>query len=126
MSPTPPEHDDYAGYCTACRFPIKSFEDVESCPQCGTTSVPCGWDNQVNVSVNWHELRCLCMFSEFHAKKIGKAGLIYAIAAALAEQYPELAAEMPLTFAGELDLLRKEFPDITVIGPDGEIDRSYE
>ncbi len=123
---TPSEPDHYDGYCTLCRVPIASFNDVECCPRCGTTMTPCGYDQQVNISVNWHELRCLVMYAEFYAKKIGKQGLIYAIAEDLLVQYPELAAENPLTFAGEVDLLRKEHPDVKVINSDGEIDGNYE
>ena len=53
------------GFCTKCGFVIESFKGLTGCPSCGTTkSIPCDNKNQVNVNINIHELRILCIWAE--------------------------------------------------------------
>ena len=56
--------EKYAGYCTCCRLDIKSFAGLEKCPKCGTETVPCSYKNEVNIKINWHELRILTVYAE--------------------------------------------------------------
>lgn len=125
-APVPTIRDVFQGYCTMCRFQIRNFEGVNACPNCGTTSTPCSHEHDVLININWHELRVLCMGAEWHGRRIEKQGLIYSIAGQIAEQHPELAEDFPLTFAGEIANLKKEFPDVIVLDGNGEEDRSFE
>ena len=94
-----------AGFCTLCGVDIESFKYLTECPNCGTTGQPCGVENQVNVSINWHELRILCIWAERLGLqcKPPSAGTVYAIAERLMKQFPE---RIPLTLAGEIGELK--------------------
>lgn len=92
-----------AGFCTLCGVDILSFKYLSDCPNCGTTNQPCGIENQVNVSINWHELRVLCMWAERWAAEKKLGNVVYSIAERLAKQFPE---RTPLTIAGEIGQLK--------------------
>jgi hypothetical protein len=52
------------GFCTCCNYQVESFDDLTKCPQCGTTGVPCSYEDQRIISINLHELRLLCIWAE--------------------------------------------------------------
>lgn len=104
------------GFCTACRYEIVSFDGLEKCPNCGSVDIPCSYENQVNVSVNWHEFHLLCVWAENYGRSIHQTGLVYGIAHALEGQYP---GRLKLTIAGEVNKLKKEFPDIKLTDAEG-------
>lgn len=103
-----PDHNDgptpiAGGFCTDCGLAVDSFEGLNRCPNCGSTSIPCSYDNQVTISVNWQELRILVMWAEkFAHANLGGAGLIYSIAGRIEQQHEARAIIMPLTLAGEI------------------------
>lgn len=103
------EETNEAGFCTRCGFAIASFAGLVECPSCGSTGIPCGNSGQRTVSVNVHELRCLCIWAERFAGQVDAARseadepilpVVYAIARRLARQLPP--EDPPLTFSGEL------------------------
>jgi len=99
-----------SGFCTYCGFIIESFEGLNGCPNCGTTSIPCSDEDQVNVCINWHELRTLCMWAEkWGNEKVGDASLIYSIAGRIRYQHPHRDS---LTLADNIQELPKKFPGI--------------
>lgn len=95
-----------SGFCTRCGVEIESFDGLTACPRCGTTGVPCAADRQVEVSINVHELRILCIWAENWAlsKPSVDENLVYAIAARLRRQLGEL--DCSLTMAEEFQSLR--------------------
>jgi len=96
-----------SGFCTSCGFKVESFEGLAKCPQCDSRGTPCLDKEQVNISINWHELRILCMWAErWGNKECGGAGLIYNIAQRIQRQHPEF--ETPLTLAEEIQNLPKK------------------
>lgn len=96
-----------AGFCTLCGHEVASFDDLSHCPNCGTEGVPCKADDQVTVSVNWHELHVLAVWAEQRAHSTtGGAGVVYAIAHRLEKQHPE---RHRLTLAGEVHELQDQF-----------------
>jgi hypothetical protein len=96
-----------SGFCTACGFKIKSFEGLNRCPNCDSNGRPCSDKDQVNISINWQELRILCIWAErWGNKECGGAGLIYNIAHRIQKQHPEF--KCPLTLAEEVQNLPKE------------------
>jgi hypothetical protein len=75
----------------------------------------------VEVKVNWHELRILTMWAENWANRIkddpdtkaNPVRTIFAIAKRLQDQHPLLP---PLTLSGELEELKKAYPGVEVSG----------
>jgi predicted RNA-binding Zn-ribbon protein involved in translation (DUF1610 family) len=92
------------GFCTLCGADILSWDGLYACPACGSKSVPCAEAHQVTVSINWHELRILCIWAENWQREKGCNPVVYAIAKRIAAQHPGRA---PLTLAGELGELSK-------------------
>lgn len=96
------------GFCTQCDRQVESFEGLQACPNCGTKSYPCLWEDQVDVSINWHELRVLIMWAErwwnsnVAKTDTSKMNPIFTIAERIRRQHPERCQESPLTFAGEV------------------------
>jgi hypothetical protein len=103
------------GFCTLCSASIESFEGLARCPKCGTDSQPCSNDNQINVKINLHELRILCIWAENWADKCYNDSdvtgrnkmmpeLIKAITARLR---PQIGNGIPITMRDEMELLTK-------------------
>ena len=102
------------GFCTDCGHRIESFDGLNGCPACGTQSLPCGDEDQVTISVNWHEMRILSIWAENYqrAQQLGRT--VYSIAKRIEAQHP---GRTPLTLAGELGEIAKEH-DISVSNAD--------
>lgn len=96
-----------SGFCVDCGWHVDSFDGLEVCPQCGSKGVPCADEYQIKASVNWHELRILCIWAERWAHQhAGGAGTVYAIAGRLMTQFPALPS---LTLAGEVREIQDYF-----------------
>lgn len=112
-----PIEEDGSGFCVECGFKVLSFKNLNCCPQCGTQGIPCNDEDQVMVSVNWHELRILCLWAERWAQwmeehptpseyKTGKpSDVIYSIADRIEAQ---IEGKTPLTLAHEIAKLPEE------------------
>lgn len=120
---------NHAGFCTLCSAKIETFDGLSACPKCGTTGKPCGYDDQVSISINYHELRVLCMWSENwadrHATKEnatledkGMADTVKAIAERIRKQLPE--GKRCITMRDEFGELTKAFPNFTTNHPADE------
>lgn len=94
------------GFCTECGVEVESFDGLSACPSCGSQSVPCGWKNQVTVTVNWHELHLLAVWAEHWQRQNELGRVVYAIARRLEGQHP---GRTPLTLAGELGEVAKRY-----------------
>jgi len=95
--------------CVLCsaEFNDEVIAGVNACPECGTASLPMSVASDVQVTVNWHELRILGMWAENWAVHIDKADcvqVVRAIAGRLQAQHPERSA---ITMSGELSELRQ-------------------
>ncbi len=123
--------DKYVGFCTDCDFKVESFDGPSKCPNCSSTGILCSYDNQVTISINWQELRILCIWAERWAVKAietqegidtskGGRGTVYAIADRIMKQHEGRAKTTPLTMAGEFRQLKEQFPDMEVKGFSGE------
>jgi hypothetical protein len=102
-----------AGFCVECGGHVDSFDGLKCCPLCGSTSLPCADEEQVSVSINWHELRVLCMWAENWQRENDLGRTVFAIAKRLAAQHPDRAS---LTFAGEIGEIAKRY-DVSVSDP---------
>ena len=109
------------GFCTLCNLQIDSFDNLTECPRCGTKGVPCHNDNQISISINLHELRILCIWSENWANTTeAPQDVIYAIAARLRKQLPENKKNVPLTMADEFAALKDAGYDYETNHPSGD------
>lgn len=118
---------DSISRCVLCRsvFTKKQIENSNCCPKCGATGFPMSIKEDVEIHINWHELRILSLWAENWARlcdkdKIEKAekekyrydpmiNTIYAIIKPLQEQCPSFA---PLTLSGEIRQIEEEFGDV--------------
>ena len=103
-----------SGFCTDCGTRIASFDGLSCCPTCGSTGVPCADANQVSVTVNWHELRVLCIWAENWQREKNLGRVIYAIAKRLQRQHPN---QSPLTRAAEIGEIADKY-DVGVTSAD--------
>ncbi len=103
------------GFCTDCGHKVATFEGLNGCPSCGSRGAPCSDAEQVTVSINWHELRILAIWAEnWQRDRVKTSKVVYAIAARLAAQHP---GRTPLTLAGELGEVSKQFGGLSVSQP---------
>ena len=106
-------------------FTEAQIEGKSACPNCGDKGVPMSPDQDVTLSINWHELRVLSLWAERWALKHSENNpemlkTVYAIASRLQEQCPSLT---PLTLTGELKELKKQYPSMeTNIATDEQIE----
>lgn len=60
--------------CVVCRSEFSDDEIVGAlqCPKCGDTGVPMSISEDIEVKINWHELRILCIWAKNFAESISK------------------------------------------------------
>lgn len=98
------------GFCIECSYQIDSWEGLKGCPNCASTSVPCSADAQVNISINWQELRVLCMWAErWGLEKVGGAGTVYSIAERILKQVQDEWPNASLTLAQDIGQVKDHF-----------------
>lgn len=120
-----------AAWCVDCggRFTEEQIEGASCCPGCGSAGVPCSPNDDVQVAINWHELRVLTIWAENYAGQTDKRTAendnsdgrsakpllptVKAIARRLQAQFP---TRTPLTLSGELAQLKAEYPGLEVAG----------
>lgn len=102
----------------SCTREYARNNNLQRCPNCGHEGVPCDPKEDVNITINWHELRILTMFAEKWAGQLDNIGSIKAVAAIakrLKAQYPEKSG---LLLFEDVKELQDALPDveISVIG----------
>lgn len=109
--------------CSICgkEFTDEEIEGVECCPKCGTKTIPCAISEDVQIKINWHELRMLCIWAESWARHCDNSDepteekmmlAVMTVAQRLQKQFPD---KTPLTLFGEIKELRKEFGEDNVV-----------
>ena len=110
--------------CIICSEEYTSSEIADlttKCPNCGTECIPCEIKDDVEVKINWHELRILGIWAENWARQLDENAeegdernflTIMTIAERLQNQHPDKA---PLTLYSEMKVLRNELGDENVI-----------
>lgn len=115
--------ETFVARCVRCNesFTESQIKGARACPKCGDPGSPMSPGQDVEVKINWHELRILCIWAERYADTIaGKEDVksdivktVWAIVGRLQEQYPSFT---PLTLGGEIGQLREQFKDMEVHG----------
>lgn len=102
--------------CLICNqeFTEEEIKGFNRCPKCSNTGIPYDPKEDVTIKINWHELRILTIWAEHWArsikdKKTQPELTVACIARRMQKQYPD---KTPLTLAGEIENLKKEFPII--------------
>lgn len=131
---TRPAEDDgevHAAFCVICGREYTGPDGFERDAE-GRTVAPCGHTGEVawrahdvEVKVNIHELRILCMWAEFYSRSITgseeEAPLaVRGIARRLRDQLPE---NTPLTFSDEMDDIQENFPEAEITDGAGRVIR---
>lgn len=129
------ERDGVFEWCVDCgaKFSWAQTNTLSCCPRCGSHSVPCAAIDDVDVRINWHELRNMVMWAEQWAHKCDRdhespahqpppgcdrsdyrhlLPTVRAIAARLAGQHP---TRDPLTFSGELAAFQRQVPQAEIV-----------
>jgi hypothetical protein len=115
-----PTDEEPASYrCTRCEYrPTKGevAKGLRGCPRCGASGSPMADKDDVEIKVNWHELRVLGIWAENHAQVIRDEDspqlsgvndpqrVVNIICGRLHAQFPDKPA---LTMSGELAELRQ-------------------
>lgn len=101
---------DKIARCLICNeeFTKEELEGVFCCPKCGNSGLPADPKEDVNIKINWHELRILTIWAENYARSIKDDKTqpqltIACIARRIQKQYPD---KTPLTLAGEIEQIR--------------------
>lgn len=94
--------------CTVCR---SEFTDAEvagarSCPTCNRASVPMAISDDVEIKVNWHELRILGMWAENWAIHNDDAIMVQTVRVITSLIHQQFPGRLSLTLSGELRDLR--------------------
>lgn len=106
--------------CTLCgaEFTDEQIRDATCCPNCRHTGVPMAIADDVQVRINWHELRILVMWAHWWAERHktehpAMVPVVASIAERIAEQHLDKG---PLTFAGDISKAREELGlEITIV-----------
>lgn len=97
--------------CTDCaaEFSDEELEGVSACPTCGTKSLPSAIADDVDLRINWHELRILTIWASNHASEHLKdkpgSRTLSSIIKRLEAQFPD---RLPLTIFGEIRHVSRE------------------
>lgn len=105
--------------CTKCSTEYSDYEveGAKRCIECGDIGIPMAISEDVNIKINWHELRILTIWAENWARQCDKNSkeeneesqlllTIMCVAQRLQKQFPD---KTPLTLFGEIRELRKEY-----------------
>lgn len=121
--PEPPETGEIVARCVLCssEFTNTQLKGASACPKCGNEGLPMSPKQDVEIKVNWHELRILTIWAEHWANHIKDAPdakgqpvqTIFAIAKRLQDQHPLMS---PLTLSGEFEQLKAAYPGAEVKG----------
>lgn len=108
--------------CIQCdgEFTEEQITGENSCPDCGTKSIPCDPKNDTTLKINTHELRILTIWADNWAQERcdaqGKKTLS-CILQRLSQQLPDTA----LTMAGEIRDLQNAGYDAQLVTGSGEV-----
>jgi DNA-directed RNA polymerase subunit RPC12/RpoP len=81
--------------CVVCRteFNNSELKDAEhGCPVCGYKGLTMLTNGDLNIDINWFELRTICMWAESLALEVGdehSVNAFYGIVKAIKDQLPE-------------------------------------
>jgi len=107
--------------CTKCyeEFSEEETKNVSCCSKCGCKGLPMSISQDVEIKINWHELRLLCNWAENWAVEKcddDARSTFEAIADRLEKYRPEGGAALTLT--QEVKDLQEVYPDAMLVKGD--------
>lgn len=107
--------------CMKCyeEFSDKETEGADCCPKCGNKGVPMAISQDVEVKINWHELRILTIWAENWAEakcEQDSRDTLHAILDRLEKYRPKGGAA--LTLAREVQDLQEVYPEMALVRGD--------
>ena len=110
--------------CTVCEAEFADDVTRNACPACGTASIPCAIADDVQVTINWHELRCLTIWASNwatdHPATMGEAAKALATILRRLDRFrPKNGAA--LTLAAEVRELQEKYPSAELCDSDGNV-----
>ncbi len=118
--------DKIIAICVDCRseFTQEQIEGASKCPSCKSSCMPMSPDGDVEIKINWFELRVLFMWAERHASTLDHGeeepsflSTLYTIAKCIQEQHP---TKGPVTLSGEVADLKEMFDGVETVNiPEG-------
>lgn len=121
--------------CVVCRNEFSDAEAAEAlqCPSCGDTGIPMKISEDLDIKINWHELRILCIWARNYAESISKElsggmEVIESIEKHISKHRPPGAP--PITLKEETDeqktiIIKTDSGDIKVFIPKKGTDVGY-
>lgn len=89
-----------SGYCFLCGHKFDDVAGFTECPECKTKAMPCLYENEARVWINWKELLAIIGSAEKAAdKNPGFLMVVHRIAKKLEEQEPKRPPLSSSTFA---------------------------
>lgn len=114
---------EYVALCTHCRrtFTQAEISGANSCPGCGSKSVPADPRKTMTATLTTHEWRLLGIWAHNWGEKHSVGGNpIDGIMGEVRRQNPEAP---PLTMSEEFAGIKKEFPTAEIVKSDGSRDK---
>ena len=107
--------------CVQCssEFSDEEIKGKNACPSCSETGIPMLIAQDIQVQINWHELRILSMWAENWERTMDKSRKPRTIAAITARLERQFSAFAPLSMAGEMRQLQEQFPSAEMYDGDG-------
>jgi len=107
--------------CTKCyeEFSEEETKNVSRCPKCGSKGLPMLINQDVQIKINWHELRILCNWAENWAEAKcdqDSRSMLEAMVDRLDKYRPEGGTALTLT--REVKDLQEMYPETTLVRGD--------
>ena len=110
--------------CTKCygEFSKEETKNVSCCPKCGSKGLPMLISQDVEIKINWHELRILCIWAEnwaeakFDQDSRDSRSMLEAMMNRLDKYRPEGGAALTLT--REVKELQEVYPETILVRGD--------
>jgi len=104
--------------CTKCyrEFSEDETKNVSCCPKCGSKGLPMSISQDVEIKINWHELRILCIWAENWAEEKcdqDSRSMLEAMMNRLDKYRPEGGAALTLT--REVKDLQEVYPETILV-----------
>lgn len=110
---------DYAALCVTCRslFTEAEIATANSCPTCGSESIPADPNKTATITLTHHEWRLLCIWAHNYGE--GLKSSFNPINSIVGEMHKQ--AELPpLTMMEEFKEIKAEFPGARLIKPEDD------
>lgn len=96
--------------CIVCRteFTEKELENTTGCPVCGFEGLTMLTDGDVNIDINWFEIRLICMWAEALVVKLGDEHSLNAFYSTIYEIQKQLPSSGKITMFDKPPIMKDD------------------